>query len=242
MADILTTATAHDVADTDARVALLPVGSFEQHGDYLPLITDTVVACAIAEEISRSYPVMVLPPVTISCSHEHAAWPGTVSISSQTLYRIVTDVADSLRRSGVERLAIISGHGGNYVLANVVQEYTAIHGPVMALFPHGADWAAARQDAGMETDHSSDMHAGELETSILLRVAPELVRPGNETADWTADHRPQLLSLGMQAYTKTGVIGRPSLGTAEKGHGCLVSLAESFGSSYRLLTTEETSA
>src|SRR6185369_345515 len=109
--------------ERDARVALLPIGSFEQHGDYLPLTTDTIVACAIANEIAKTESVMLLPPVTISCSHEHAAWRGTVSISSQTLYRMVVDITDSVRATGVEHLVLINGHGGNYVLSNVVQEY-----------------------------------------------------------------------------------------------------------------------
>jgi creatinine amidohydrolase len=238
VADILTTATAHDEAERDAQVALLPIGSFEQHGSYLPLITDTVVATAIAGEIAKSYRVMVLPPITISCSHEHSAWRGTVSISSRTLTQIIFDVADSLRRSGVERLVLISGHGGNYVLSNIVQEYTATHGPAMSVFPLGPDWTAARDHSGMKTDNHTDMHAGELETSILLHVAPELVRPGNENADWTANDRPHLLTLGMQAYTDSGVIGSPSLGTAEKGEACLASFAETFEPHFRLLTSE----
>jgi Creatinine amidohydrolase len=82
--DLITMATAKDEADRDASVALLPVGSFEQHGDHLPLATDTIVACVIAQELARAYPVMLLSPVTISCSHEHAAWRGTVSISART--------------------------------------------------------------------------------------------------------------------------------------------------------------
>ena len=81
MIDLITMATAKDEADRDASIALLPVGSFEQHGDYLPLATDTIVACVIAQELAKTYPVMVLPPITVSCSHEHAAWRGTVSIS-----------------------------------------------------------------------------------------------------------------------------------------------------------------
>jgi creatinine amidohydrolase len=226
--DMLTTATARDERDRDAKVALLPIGSFEQHGDYLPLTTDTIVACAIANEIAKTERVMVLPPVTISCSHEHAAWRGTVSISSQTLYRVVVDIADSVLASGVEHLVLISGHGGNYVLGNVVQEYTAGRGAVMTVFPQGPDWTEARLRAGMETSSHDDMHAGELETSVLLNVAPETVRPGNEAADWDAADRPLLLSHGMAAYTKTGVIGRPSLGTSDKGRLLLRALAEFF--------------
>jgi creatinine amidohydrolase len=99
---------------------------------------------AIANEIAKSQLVMVQPPVTISCSHEHKDWRGTVSISSRTLYRIVVEVADSVRKSGIEHLVVISGHGGNYVLSNIVQEHTAEHGPVMSLFPLGADWEDAR--------------------------------------------------------------------------------------------------
>jgi creatinine amidohydrolase len=232
---LLTTATATDEREHDAQVAVLPIGSFEQHGSYLPLITDTAVACIVAQQLAEAYPLMVLPPVTISCSHEHAAWRGTVSISSQTLHRIVLDIAESLRQSGVQRLVLVNGHGGNYVLSNIVQEYTAAHGPVMALFPQGAEWDQARTDAGMVTGGHADMHAGELETSILLHAAPELVRPGNDGADWQADDRPHLLTVGMRGYTTSGVIGSPSLGTADKGRACLASLVGSFKPHYELI-------
>ena len=238
MIELITAATAADEKQRDASIAVLPIGSFEQHGNFLPLITDTVVACAIAQAVARTYPVMLLPPITVSCSHEHAAWRGTVSISARTLYQIIADIADSLDRSGVERLVLINGHGGNYVLSNVVQEYTAAHGPKMSLFPQSHDWTKARVDAGMETDSHEDMHAGELETSLLLHVAPHLVRPGNETADWIASDRPHLLTLGMSAYTRSGVIGRPSLGTAEKGKAALDSLAASFADHLRVISSD----
>ena len=211
-------------AGAATQVAVLPVGSFEQHGPYLPLATDTLVACAIAREIAEAYPVHLLPPVTIACSHEHAAWPGTVSISSVTLHAVVRDIAAGLRRSGVEALVLVNGHGGNYVLGNAVQESSA-RGERMALFP------------APETSLLTDMHAGEIETSILLHTHPELVRPGYESADFTADDRRHLLTLGMSAYTDSGVIGRPSLGSAEKGKELLASLADSFGAYFSLLTS-----
>jgi creatinine amidohydrolase len=221
VSDLMTTATAKDERERDAKVALLPIGSFEQHGDYLPLTTDTIVACAIANEIAKHHPVMLLPPITISCSHEHAAWRGTVSISSQTLYGMVVDIADSVRKSGVEHLALVNGHGGNYVLSNVVQEYTAKNGPVMSLFPLAADWVEVRIESGMETDNHSDMHAGELETSLLLSVAPSLVGSTDENDDWLAGQRRDLLTYGIARYTETGIIGRPSAGTAAKGEAVL---------------------
>jgi len=235
--ELLPTETAEDGMPRNAKVAVLPVGSFEQHGAYLPLVTDTVVACVIAREVAAAYPVMLLPPITISCSHEHSAWRGTVSIGARTLHQIIEDVAASLRRSGVDGLVLVNGHGGNYVLSNVVQEHTAAHGPTMALFPTGRDWAKARADAGMSTDGHEDMHAGELETSLLLHTTPELVRPGSEHADWTANDRPHLLTLGMAAYTTSGVIGRPSLGNAEKGKAALDSLTASFAAHLRAVSS-----
>ena len=222
-------------AAVSTQVAVLPVGSFEQHGPYLPLATDTLVACAVAREIAAAYPVHLLPPVTMACSHEHAAWPGTVSISSVTLHAVVRDIADSLRRSGVETLVVVNGHGGNYVLGNVVQESSA-RGERMALFPAAEDWETALERAGVLTSLLTDMHAGEIETSILLHAHPELIRPGYETSDFVADDRRHLLTLGMSGYTESGVIGRPSLGSAEKGKALLASLADSFGAYFSLLT------
>ena len=106
-----------------------------------------------AAPLAQAYPVRALPAVTISCSHEHAAWPGTVSISAKTLYAVVTDIFESLKRAGISRLVLINGHGGNYVLRNLVQEAT-VQGPVMALYPATGDWVEARAAAGMQTtDH-----------------------------------------------------------------------------------------
>ncbi|WP_344361834.1 creatininase family protein [Streptomyces gobitricini] len=229
--------TTEDAGGSHADVAVLPIGSFEQHGPFLPLMTDTLIACAIAREIAAAYPVHLLPPVTISCSHEHADWPGTVSLSAATLCAVVRDIAGSLRRSGIEGLVLVNGHGGNYVLRNVVQE-SAGSGIRMALFPGPADWEAARGKAGVLTPSHSDMHAGEVETSILLHDHPELVRPGYETSDWISDERKHLLSLGMRAYTESGVIGRPSRASAEKGRELLVALAGSFGEYLALLSPD----
>jgi creatinine amidohydrolase len=241
-AGVLPSDTSRDVRERaqgpHRQVAVLPVGSFEQHGPYLPLATDTLVACAIARELAAAYPVHLLPPVTISCSHEHAAWPGTVSISSVTLHAVVRDIAESLRRSGVEALVVVNGHGGNYVLGNVVQE-SADSGVRMALFPAPEDWEAARERAGVRTSLLSDMHAGEIETSILLHCHPELVRPGHETTDFLADDRRHLLTLGMSAYTESGVIGRPSLASAEKGKHLLAALADSFEAYFSLVASDE---
>lgn len=200
MNHVLPTSTTIDERDRHAQVAILPIGSFEQHGPYLPLITDTVIATSICHELAVAYPLLELPPITVSCSHEHSAWPGTISISPRTLYSVVTDIADSVTRSGLSALVLVNAHGGNYVLSNVVQEANA-HGTRMALFPAGPDWNSARVAAGLESTMHEDMHAGEIETSILLHTHPELVKDGFESADCIADDRRYLLVKGMTGYT-----------------------------------------
>lgn len=233
--DLMTTATSKDEQRRGSRIAVLPVGSFEQHGAHLPLITDTVVASLIAGEIAAAYELWLLPPITVSCSHEHSAWAGTVSLRTSTLIQVIDDIAESARRNGADRLVLVNGHGGNYVLSNVTQEANTST-PTRALFPGRHDWENARLAAGMETSNSEDMHGGELEVSLLLHAAPDLVGDDYKSADHQADYRPHLLTLGMRAYTESGIIGRPSAATPEKGRALLESLTKDFESHLRALT------
>lgn len=233
--DLIPLTTTADVHERQPTVAVLPIGSFEQHGPYLPLATDTIVPVAIANRVAATYNVLLLPAVTMSCSHEHAAWPGTVSLSHTTLTAIISDIASSLSAQEINKLAIINGHGGNYFLSNVVQTANAATPRSMTLFPTREDWKRARQAADLATDDHEDMHAGELEVSILSAVLPESVRDGAASLDHTADERPFLLLEGMAAYTKHGVIGRPSAGTANKGEVVLDSLVDSFAAHLQAL-------
>lgn len=223
--DFLPITTSTEVAAQDPRIAVLPVGSFEQHGRHLPLATDAMIACAVAEVVAQRHGLFLLPPLTIGLSHEHSAFAGTVSIRANTMYSVIRDVAESLEQRGIRKLMLINGHGGNYVLGNIVQE-SNVGERRMALFPHRDDWTHARKAAGMVTDTHEDMHGGELETSILLHVVPGVVRPGYENEDWVAPDRTHLHVRGMKGYTESGLIGRPSLATAAKGRLVLDSLAE----------------
>lgn len=230
----ISTATSHDEAARAADVAVLPVGSFEQHGEHLPLATDTLIAAAIAKRIATHYDLMLLPPVTIGCSHEHADFTGTVSISSTTLHAIVTDITASLERAGVSKLAIVNGHGGNYVLSNLVQECN-VSERKMALFPRSEDWTDARREAGVSTTNHEDMHGGEAETSILLATSPEVVRASLSEADFTANDRRHLLTVGVRGYSTSGIIGRPSAATPRKGELMLEAFSVQFKHHLQLL-------
>jgi creatinine amidohydrolase len=236
---MITSALATDETVRHAKVAVLPVGSFEQHGAHLPLATDTIVASTIADAIARQYGLFCLPPVTFSCSHEHEGFPGTVSVSAQTLLAMISDIRSSLERAGVAKLVIVNGHGGNYVLSNVAQEAN-VGRPAVALFPGHNDFVVARENAGMVTSVHDDMHGGEWETSILLHAHPKLVHDAYRESDHDAPDRPYLHLLGMVGYTTSGIIGRPSLATADKGRLALASLVTTFEMLLRALLEGDT--
>lgn len=218
-----TTATHEDESERAARIAILPVGSYEPHGDHLPLVTDTLIACALAREIATAYDLWLLPPITMSCSYEHSGWPGAISVSARTLYDMVTDISRSAERSGADRLLIVDGTGGNHVLVDVVQEAN-VSGPRMALFPSREDWDHARACAGMRTHSGEDIHGGELEVSLLLHTHPDLVGPGATETDFLTPYRPTFATVGMYGYAKQGIIGRPSLASKEAGERLLAEL------------------
>ena len=134
--ELLTPITSPEVGVRAFDIAVLPVGSFEQHGSHLPLVTDTVIACIIGQAIADAYSLFLLPPITITCSHEHDDFPGTVSIRPTTLIRIIDDVRASLARKGIHKLVLVNGHGGNYVLNNVAQEAN-VDGPSVVVYPPG---------------------------------------------------------------------------------------------------------
>lgn len=232
--------TTTDDARTKALVALLPIGSFEQHGPYLPLSTDTLIAMAITHWIGLQHNTFQLPAIAYGCSHEHAKFSGTVSIGSTALAGMVIDILGSLQAQGTRGLVIVNAHGGNYVLSNVVQEVNARGLIRVGLFPSREEWTEAREAAGIVSTSHDDMHAGELETSILLAAHPGDVREGWRTADHSAPDRRHLPTLGISAYTVTGVIGCPSLATAEKGQAVLDHLGRAAGDLIGLLSEPRT--
>ena len=213
-------------------LAVLPVGAFEQHGPHLPLATDSLIAGALAVGLAERLDALLLPALPVSCSQEHAGFPGTVWLAAGTLAAVVGDIRASLAHAGTERLAIVNAHGGNLVLAHLAREAN-LEAPRVWLGPGRHIQEAAFAAAGIETSVHDDMHAGEYETSVLLHAWPQLVRMA-DAADELAE-RPQLAVRGLAAYSRSGTVGRPSRATAEKGKAALAAMVEAMVAEVREL-------
>lgn len=218
--------TTEELKDLSLSFAALPIGAFEQHGSHLPMITDTLIAVALANSICQAMNGLLLSPITISCSQEHQGFFGSAFISAETLSRTVKEIVASLDYSGISLVVLVNAHGGNYVLRNVAQELNVERLRIL-LFPTTKHWQEALSYANIESTLHEDMHGGEIETSILLHTNPEYVRL-EKIADHAVSERSLLHAQGMKAYTSSGIIGFPSLASAEKGQRlieCLTKVA-----------------
>lgn len=208
---------------TSVRMAFLPVGSLEQHGLHLPLGTDGFIAETVARELaSRFTHTYLLPLLPFSSSFEHASFPGSISMKVTTITMMISDVVESLSLSGINRLVVITGHMGNHLLRNVVQELNHPL-PKVLLIPSHHHWEKAYRVAGLSTTPRQDMHAGEGETSIIMHLFPDAVRT-EKAKDVDCVERPLMETLGMKTYTDTGAIGFPSQASEKKGVALLSAL------------------
>lgn len=207
---------------TGIDVAFLPLGSLEQHGLHLPIGTDSFIADALARGLAASCErSILLPLVPFSSSYEHIAFPGCIALRTTTLIALIVDILDSLGRYGA-KCVIVSGHQGNYFLRNLAQEYNAGGRNQVLVVPLEHHWQKAYRIAGLSSVPGADMHAGEAETSILMYLFPNAVRP--DVADVDSPERPLFEVLGMHAYTATGTIGFPSQASPQKGAALLKAL------------------
>jgi creatinine amidohydrolase len=160
----------------DSSILCLPIGSIEQHGPHLPLNTDVVLAEEFARRIvarwGEALDVWQLPTLAVSLAREHEWAPGTLSLSVQGMTALVHDLGRTIARATPARhLAIINGHGGNRgILEALAQDLRADCGLNVCVL-HPAAWLEA--DAGSAIP---EIHGGRNETSIMLAVAPHLVR------------------------------------------------------------------
>lgn len=159
-------------------VAVLPIGAVEQHGPHLPLSVDSCINQALLDralaEAPANMPVTALPLQAIGKSNEHLAFPGTLSLSAETLINLLTDIGDCVARSGVRRLILLNSHGGQPQILDVVARELRIRHKMLVV---NAAWYAMGMPDGLfsadECRHG--IHGGEIETSLMLHLRPDLV-------------------------------------------------------------------
>nr|BAL57547.1 creatininase [uncultured Acetothermia bacterium]BAL58982.1 creatininase [Candidatus Acetothermum autotrophicum] len=155
------------------KVALVPVGSTEQHGPHLPLGTDFLTAHALAQSVARELNLICTPVVPIGVSEHHRQFWGTLWVSPETFRRYMKEIAQSLASHGVRRIVFVNGHGGNNAsLQEICRELRAEK--IFAVL--WAWWLDPEvQKLTAELFRSRGTHAGAIETSIILAVDPSLV-------------------------------------------------------------------
>ena len=200
--------------------AILAVGSTEYHGEHLPYGTDTLVSEHIAMEVAkRSKGMLMLPPIPYGMSAHYSNFPIAISLSTETLMRVLREVFDSLRKHGLNRLIIVNGHDGNIpAIEAATNEYRAEH-PEFKMAVLSAWWVTAGQlvPEGTFEVWNGLGHAGEGETSMMLRVDPSLV--DMEKARGVIPDLPAHIDLKwtFDEITPYGVTGDPTKATPEKG-------------------------
>ena len=199
----------------DAPLLVVPLGSVEQHGPHLPLITDTAVAGAVAEAAADRLDGAVLAPaLTYGASGEHEDFPGTISIGTEALTGLLVEYGRSACR-WAGRVLIVNGHGGNLDALRAAGRVLRAEGRDVAWFPCAVP--------------DGDAHAGRTETSLMLHVEPDGVRSDDAAAGETGPIGtllPRLRAEGVRAVSPNGVLGDPAGATPEEGADLLNGLVE----------------
>jgi creatinine amidohydrolase len=218
--------TSGEVAAGDARLAVVPVGAMEQHGPHLPLDTDTLLATAVAEAIVARTPGTVVGPVVgLGCSAHHLGFQGTVSLRVPTFVATVVDLCRSLAAAGLT-VVLLNGHGGNRAPLGVALIELTGEGIRAYSFTYWELLGEVVSDELGPAASNACGHACALETSLMKhlhpgRVRESLIPPDATPATWPDPH---MFSSDVMQVVRPfeelkadGVIGRPSLATAELG-------------------------
>lgn len=205
------------------RVVILPIGSCEQHGPFLPIDTDLRIAELLAKKVANllSDNVILLPALPFSCSHEHRGL-GTITLDVSTVSAFIHNVARSLKTWGMPLiLVLLNWHGGNDLLGALASEITSTESLPCAAIPSLAQIRKAWDASAMTT--AKDIHAGAIETAIVRAYWPELVvEPIPHTAHCEPHIKPVkaqsvLQALGTYAITGQGLWGAPEDANVSKG-------------------------
>ena len=217
------------------RVVVLPLGSLEQHGHHLPLLTDTLIGTEIARraEAELGDAALFLPTLWLGASDHHRAFSGTVSLSNDVYVRVLIDILESLIGGGFRRIFLLNAHGGNITPGRM-----AIYDVQLRHYKDKPDlylafsswWTIAAEQVAALTGVEQEMvtHACEQESSMILRLCPELVKPEAarganipfDSAFYCPDfNRPSRVDVprAFNQLSETGAFGHPEIATAEKG-------------------------
>ena len=215
-------------------IVVLPLGSFEQHGEHLPFSTDTQIVTAVARglEAARQDRVLLAPTVSIGHSTHHMAFPGTLSVSQMNYIRLIVDLCGSVVRMGGRKIFLLNGHGGNDIpvkaaLREVKTKFQKVSGLHAAYAPY---WSLGGQTIKQvrESELGGVSHACEMETSIMLHLNRKQVHMDRARRDGPthpSPYRKADMQLAKPVYyvsefdelSASGAIGHPDLASAEKG-------------------------
>ena len=222
---------------------MLPVAAIEQHGPHLPLnvdatLVDGVVAAALPH-IPVAQPVLFLPTQAVGYSPEHTAFAGTLTLKAQTIIGLWTELAESVAATGVKKLVLLNAHGGQVGLLDVVARDLRAR---LGMLVYSVNWFSLPllDAAGVNVasqfsahEHRFGIHAGDMETSMMLALRPDQVDMAKaQNFESAAAHRATLFSLlgdgksaklawQMQDYNPCGAVGNAAAATAVKGHALL---------------------
>jgi creatinine amidohydrolase len=208
-------------AAKDGAVVIFPIGSVEEHGEHLPLCTDSIQPEYIALEVAKKTGCLVAPPFRYGICNATRNFPGTLTIQFDTLYKIAHDVLSELVRNNFKRIIVLSGHAGNshmVALRLAAQEVIIkdseeeVQKKVRIMVLSDFDFAEELTPKYAEVN---DGHAGTLETSRMMAIKPELVKSKGEASVW---NMPRFEVVAHpELYFPSGVNGDPTVATAEKG-------------------------
>ena len=218
--------TADEIMALDPEVAIVSVGSLEQHGPHLPVMTDWAIASELGQRVAEKMGAFLVPALPISTCKEQVGKKGTVWMQPDTFYHMLWDIVLSLKKQGFKKVGILQCHGGIFVLNPLVRELNAQFNPelMVAVVDSCTFFDAMYREGIMETN--TELHAGESETSQIMAIAPETVHM-DRAVDFVPNvPRPYLSYGSIFRASPTGVWGEPTKATAEKGEKLFARTAE----------------
>ncbi len=193
---------------------IIPVGSIEQHGSHLPVGTDYLHIKALSEAVAEHLNAWLLPPLPVSTCYEHKGRRGNVWMRPSTFYQMVQDIVLCLYEQGFKKIAFMLGHGGVFILGPAVRELNIMHEDLKVII---VPMEYEETQKLLETE--KDIHAGEMETSLMLYLHEEQVKKDFMMQNDFEPTCPQsyLNYTTLPKISPTGVWGKPSLASKEKG-------------------------